>query len=177
MAHDPFADALKFARALSGSDRVEQLSAYLELLQKAVDSLTTLQHAWQMEEAVFSGDRATNGTADAGPIRLVRVQEIPEHRPPEHAGFDRLRNLVRREPSVRKAALGVILYLGPRRARDICEFLERAGFKKKNLGDQVRSALWHARADGIVSERDGVQGFASEEQRERFEREEIAVTS
>ena len=56
-------------------------------------------------------------------------------------------------PSVRTAILGVIYRHGPSSASEITAVLLANGYRfGKNPGGQVRSALWQARKQGIVSE-------------------------
>lgn len=169
--NDPLREAVAYAKSVSArDDRIDCLEAYIKRLQEAVESIARLRQAWIMEGSVFSMEPAVvrvnvtsptlafsgSATADAG-------QPIPEW-------F--MRYVANRAVSVRDAVLASIFTFGPLTSRGVVSRLEEAGHPAKNLGNQVRSALWQARRKGTLRPNPkGVQDFASSAEREKFARE------
>lgn len=152
---------IEFARSIAprpSQERQQALHTYIQGLTLAHDSAQKLATAWRIEGSLLG---------DGMP------EEDGTDRRDAHPG---LRRFVsgRKKVSVRAATLAAIYVHGPQAPKQIVAVLEGAGYRagKGKFGDNVRSALWHAREAGTLIDKDGKNAFASDEAREAFAKEE-----
>lgn len=145
--------------------RLELLRIYVDRMGKALDGGRALLNAWIAEEELLGpGAPETKGA-----FAFERDRDGQED-----AGLRAYLNR-RKRPSVKRACMAAVYYLGPLAAGQVLEAMKRADYRfgKGDPGGQVRSGLWVCRRSGeLVAREDGRQEFANERVRQEFAKQE-----
>lgn len=164
--NDPLAAFVEFALdAGTHPDKGQRLADYMARIAEVGKRAERLAVAWHTEASVLS-----SGTQDRDYV-LIPAQRAPKSGAPAET-IPALATYLAQNPdaSVRKASLAVIHFAGRQRSAGVLAILQAHHFEfgKGPAGNQVRSALWHARKGGQIIEEDGFQELAPEVDRSIF---------